>query len=139
VFVSTYTYRLPFLRKHRGFVGAAFGGWELSGIARLQSGALLTPTGTSSIPGTRRSQYLGGIVTLPSDQRGPDHWFNTATFANAPATALGNAGVGIIQGPGWESFDLSVRKVFKVRESWTLRFTADAFNAPNHVNFNTPT
>jgi hypothetical protein len=138
IFVSTYTYRIPIFRRNHGFLGAAFGGWELSGIVRLQSGPYLTPTGTSSIPGTRRSEYLGGDVALPSDQRGADKWFNTAAFSNAPATALGNAGVGIIQGPAWENVDLSVRKIFRVREGWTLRFTADSFNALNHVNFNAP-
>jgi hypothetical protein len=137
IFVATYTYRIPLFRGHHGFAGA-FGGWEVSGITRYQSGPLLTPTGTSSIPGTRRSEYLGGPVALPSDKRGPDHWFNTAAFTNAPATALGNAGVGIIQGPGWANWDLSLRKVFRIREGGTLRFTAESFNAFNHVNFNAP-
>jgi hypothetical protein len=138
VFVSTYTYRIPIFRRNHGFLGAALGGWELSGIVRVQTGAYLTPTGTSSIPGTRRSQYWGGPVALPSDERGVDHWFNTAAFTNAPAAALGNAGVGIIEGPGWTNADLSLRKIFRVREGWTLRFTADSFNTLNHPNFNNP-
>jgi hypothetical protein len=138
IFVGTYTYRIPLLRDRRGFLGSAFGGWQLSGITRFQSGALITPTGSSVLPGTRRSSYLGGPVALPSDQRGPDHWFNTGAFANAPATALGNAGVGIIEGPGWENWDVSLRKNFRVREGWNLGFTADAFNVLNHVNFDDP-
>src|SRR5215471_2935825 len=60
------------------------GGWELSGVTRIQTGQYLTPTGSSSIPGTRRSEYLGGPVALHSDQRGVNKWFNTAAFANAP-------------------------------------------------------
>jgi hypothetical protein len=138
IFVATYTYRIPLFRRYRGFLGAAFGGWEISGITRYQSGQWLTPTGTSSIPGTRRSSYLGGDVALPSDQRGPDHWFNTAAFANAPATALGNAGVGIIPSPGWENWDLTLRKIFKIHDRFSLRFTADSFNVFNHVNFDAP-
>jgi hypothetical protein len=138
IFVATYTYRLPLLRGSKAILKGAFGGWEISGITRFQSGAYLTPTGSSNVPGTRRSTYLGGVVALPSDQRGPDHWFNTAAFSNAPATALGNAGVGIIQGPGWENWDLSLRKVFRIREGWNLRFTADSFNLLNHVNFDDP-
>jgi hypothetical protein len=139
IFVATYTYRLPLLREHNAFVKGSLGGWEISGITRLQSGEYLTPTGTSSVPGTRRSQYLGGSVALPSDQRGADNWFNKAAFSNAPATALGNAGVGIIQAPGWENWDISLRKVFKFGDgARNLRFTADTFNAFNHVNFNAP-
>jgi hypothetical protein len=77
-------------------------------------------------------------VELPSDQRSADHWFNTAAFANAPATALGNAGVGTIPGPGWANWDVSLRKVFNIHESWKFRFQADAFNVANHVNLNAP-
>ncbi len=31
-----------------------------------------------------------------------------------------------------------MRKIFKIAERKTLRFTADAFNVFNHVNFNAP-
>jgi hypothetical protein len=138
IFVATYTYRLPLLRSSERFLRGAFGGWEVSGVTRYQTGPLLTPTGSASIPGTRRSEYLGGPVALPSDQRGPNHWFNTAAFANPPATALGNAGVGIIEGPGWANWDASLRKVFPIREGWSLRFQADVFNLANHPNFDAP-
>jgi len=110
----------------------------LSGVTRIQTGQYLTPTGSSSIPGTRRSEYLGDPVALHSDQRGVNKWFNTAAFANAPAAGLGNAGVGIIEGPGWDVWDVSLRKVFRVREGWALRFQADSFDVFNHPNFNNP-
>jgi hypothetical protein len=138
LFVATYTYRIPLLRNAKGFVGGAFAGWEISGITRIQTGQYLTPTGTALIPGTRRATYTGLPVALPSDQRGPDLWFNTKAFVNPPGTGLGNAGVGTIQGPGWDVWNLSLRKVFKIREQWRLQFTADAFNAFNHVNFDNP-
>jgi hypothetical protein len=63
LFVSTYTYRMPFLRSHHGLVGGAFAGWELSGIMRFQTGAYLTPTG-SATGVTRRSEYNGQPVTI---------------------------------------------------------------------------
>ena len=44
----------------------------------------------------------------------------------------------MIEGPDWVQCDISLRKVFKIREGWTLRFTADAINAPNHTNFDNP-
>ena len=133
--VSTYTYRMPFLRNHHGFVGAAFAGWEVSGIVRFQTGAYLTPTG-SSTGVTRRSSYVGGLVSLAD--RSANKWFNTAAFTNAPVAALGNAGVGDIEGPDWVQCDVSLRKVFRIHENWMLRFTADAINAPNHTNFDNP-
>jgi hypothetical protein len=138
IFVATYTYRLPLLRNERGFVRGPLGGWELSGVTRVQTGQYLTPVGSSSIPGTRRAEYLGGPVDLPSDVRGVNKWFNTKAFTSAPGAALGNAGVGIIEGPGWQVWDISLRKVFKINEQWAVRFQADAFDLFNHPNFNNP-
>jgi hypothetical protein len=134
VFVATYTYRIPLLRNRHDFLGAAFGRWEVSGIVRKQSGSPLTPVGSAIV--TRRADYIGGDVELPADQRTPNHWFNTAAFKTAPNDRLGNAGVGIIRGPGLVLSDISLRKEFRIHEpSWVLKFQADAFNLANHPNF----
>jgi hypothetical protein len=135
IFSVNYTYRIPFLRRKRGFLGA-FGNWEISGITRAQSGQAYTPTGSSTSI-TRRSDYIGGVVELPSAERGPNRWFNTAAFQNAPTTAIGTAGTGIIVGPGLYLYDLSLRKSFTMGErgKYRFQFRADAFNLMNHPNF----
>lgn len=133
--VSTYTYRIPIFAHRGGILGTAFGRWELSGMTRFQTGQYLTPTG-SATGITRRSSYLGLPVSIPNP--GPNKWFNTAAFANAPTAALGNAGVGTIEGPDWFQWDASLRKVFVFRERCNLRFQADSFNLPNHTNFDNP-
>lgn len=136
LFVATYTYRIPFMSKAKGVMHGAFGGWEISGVGRIQTGQYLTPVGSNYIPGTRRAQYIGGPVALPSPS--VNLWFNKAAFQNSPANAEGNAGVGIIEGPGWQNWDISLRKVFQIREGWTLRIQADTFNLANHPNFGNP-
>jgi hypothetical protein len=136
IFVTTYTYRLPFFSNSSGLLYGALGGWEVSGITRWQTGEYLTPTGSTGI-GTRRSDYLGGEIS----QQGADplqEWFNTAAFADAPDTRRGTAGVGMIQGPGRYLWDLSLRKVFPVKEKVRLQFQADFFNAFNQFNLNDP-
>lgn len=139
IFVASYTYRLPIFTRTRGFLRSAFGGWELSGITRFQTGQLLTVTGTSSNAAqARRATYLGGDTALPSDQRGRDKWFNTAAFSRPPVDGLGNAGIGTVVGPPWHVWYLTLRKEFAVRESVKLRFRADTFNTFNHVNLNNP-
>jgi hypothetical protein len=134
IFVFTYTYRIPLLRNRHGLLGGALGRWEISGVTRSQSGSPFDPV-ASSTGVTRRADYLGLPVELPADQRTPDHWFNTAAFKAAPNNQLGNAGIGTIMGPGLQVWDASLRKVFRIRESWSLRFQADAFNLMNHPNF----
>ena len=134
IFVTTYTYRLPALRRSARYVKVPLGGWELSGITRVQTGGYLTPSG-SATGVTRRADYVGGEVELPGDQRTPNRWFNTAAFATASNSALGNAGAGTIQGPGLYVWDVSVRKEVRLGERRRLQFRADSFNIMNHVNF----
>jgi hypothetical protein len=137
IFVATYTYRLPFLRGHRGFIGGALGGWELSGITRFQTGQYLTVIGNTSI-GNRRADYIGRRVELPGFLQRPERWFNTDAFDPAPDTRRGNSGAGIVVGPGRHLWDLSLRKRFRITEGTGLQFQADFFNAFNMTNLNNP-
>lgn len=136
IFVSTYTYRVPFFKDRGDFLEAALGGWEVSGITRLQSGAYLTPTANTSIGG-RRADYLGGDVSLSDANE--TRWFNTAAFGPAPEDRRGNAPVGIIQGPGRHTWDASFRKKFRLVGRSKLGVQADVFNLFNRVNLNNPT
>ena len=99
--------------------GALLDGYEISGITRFQTGALLTPTANTST-GIRRADYLGGDVNLPNGERTVAQYFDTAAFRAAPNDRRGNAGVGIIQGPGLQLWDLSVRKKFIFSETKNL-------------------
>lgn len=94
-FVTTFTYRLPFLLTRDDLLETACGGWEVSGKTRYQSGQYLTVSG-STLGTTRRAEYLGGDVTGPQTEA---QWFNTAAFANPPEDRRGNATVGQVQGP----------------------------------------
>ncbi|HEV8129802.1 MAG TPA: carboxypeptidase-like regulatory domain-containing protein [Acidobacteriota bacterium] len=134
IFVTTYTYRIPFLRHWTGVGGAALSGWEVSGITRMQAGGWGTVTASTST-GTRRAEYIGGNINLPRSERTPDHYFNIDAFAAPPDERRGNGGVGTVQLPGLHLWDVSVRKQFRVREQTKLRFQVDFFNAPNHASF----
>ena len=67
IFVTTYTYHIPFGRNFKGAARAVLAGWDLSGINRFQTGPFSTVTGTTSI-GSRRADYRGGSVSLPSER-----------------------------------------------------------------------
>ena len=65
------------------------------------------------------------------------HYFNLAAFSPTPVGAgrFGNAGVGILQGPGTAAVSLGLAKVFTVTESVHLRFESTFTNVLNHTNF----
>ena len=67
-------------------------------------------------------------------------WFNTGAFAAfSPAPqAFGNAGVGIMRGPGYANFDFSLAKDFNIDDLRRVQFRAEIFNAFNRANFGPP-
>ncbi|MBI4477253.1 MAG: carboxypeptidase regulatory-like domain-containing protein, partial [Acidobacteria bacterium] len=127
VLVTTWTYRVPFLRDRRTLAGYLLGGWEISGKTRWQSGQYLTADGSTST-GTRRADYLGGEISLPGGERSEDRWFNTDVFARAADGQRGNAKVGMIQGPHWNQWDVSLRKYFPLQGRKKIGLRADVFN-----------
>jgi hypothetical protein len=133
-FVATWNSKLPFLRHAAAWERAILGGWELSGVGRIQSGPYATITSSTAV-GTRRSDYNGQPVDLSGDERGPNHWFNTDAFSAPPITRGGNSGPMIVEAPGLRLLDLSLRKAYRINERFTLRYQADLFNALNKANF----
>ena len=51
---------------------------------------------------------------------------------------VGNLARNVIRRPGSKSVDLSMHKNFRIHENHLLNFRFDAFNAPNHPNWNAP-
>ena len=45
----------------------------------------------------------------------------------------------LIPNPGILQLDMSLQRVFRIREGQTLQFRGEAFNLPNHLNANAPT
>ncbi|MBV9927599.1 MAG: carboxypeptidase regulatory-like domain-containing protein [Acidobacteria bacterium] len=134
IFAATYTYTLPSLNGSNGLLRAVFGGYELSGITRLQSGAYFTVVGNTST-GSRRADYVGGDVLLPNGSRSQAAWVNRAAFASAPDTRRGTSGVGTVEGPGSQVWDFSFRRRIGITEKVRLQLQADVFNAFNRTNF----
>ncbi|MBV9304602.1 MAG: carboxypeptidase regulatory-like domain-containing protein [Acidobacteriaceae bacterium] len=134
IFYATFVWQLPALRQFNGFVRNTVGGWQLSGVIRWQTGQYYTITGNTSTT-TRRADYIGGPLTVSNP--GPGLWFNTAAFATAPNGRYGNSGTGIVEGPGLQTYDLSLAKHFALTERFDLKFQGDFFNAPNVTNFST--
>lgn len=142
----SYAYALPF-RHAEGFAGHLINGWETFGIVQLQTGRPFTVALLSDIDnsGTGRSILGFGANDRPNlvgnaELSNPttDRWFNTAAFAFPAPGTFGNAGRNILDGPGFESVNMSLVKNTAITESVKLQFRAEAFNLFNHPNFNLP-
>ena len=133
VFTMNYIYELPLLRNVKSFWGQVFGNWELSGIVTAQSGLALTPGISLPTAGLAIRPNATGLSV--NGQRAKASWFNTAAFA-APASGLyGNAGVGVIRGPGFVILDSALAKKFLVREKSHVSLRGEFFNTLNHTNW----
>ena len=135
VLVLNYVYDLPVFQATTGVAGAILKGWEATGIITFESGFPLTPAFTSSTAGlsTRPDRVAGASIPGPGTA---DQWFNGNAFVAPPFGYFGNAGVGIIRGPGLNQWDLGAFKNFKIKERGNVQFRAEMFNAFNHANFN---
>jgi hypothetical protein len=146
--IST-SYELPFGRGKRlwananGVPGKLVNGWQINGIATLLTGFPFTPqigTNRSGDGDTRNpdrpslNPAFSGPVILGS----PNQWFNPNAFILPAAGTWGNAGRGILTGPGLADLDVSLFKTTAIYERASLQFRAEFFNVLNHANFGTP-
>jgi len=137
VFATTYFYDSPLFRHRGGFVGTALGGWQLSGITRVQSGPPITILANSALANItvngRRANRVAGVSLAPT---APGQFFNPLAFAIPSPISPGTDGVGTFTGPYVFVTDLSFRKYFKLpRESMGLMFESDFFNIFNRANY----
>jgi len=76
---------------------------------------------------------------MPSGvQQDLSHWFNVAAFGIPGQFTFGNAGNGIILGPGFFNLDAGIHREFVIKERMRLQARWELFNALNHTNFNNP-
>ena len=132
-FSSNWIYELPIAR------GTAYGGWQISGILTLRGGLPLSITQTQNVLSTgttnRPNRICDGKLSDPTI----DRWFDTSCFV-APTDntgTYGNAGRGIIRGPGSFNIDASLIKNTRIGRLDT-EFRLEAFNVLNHPQFGNP-
>ena len=151
-FLVTGLYQLPFgqgrtFLQGGGWTNALFGGWELNNVTLLETGPWLTPSISGSYDASNTNVVNRGAFIRPdavsnSYYKGQSRaqYFNLAAFSPTPQGAgrFGNAGVGILQGPGTAAMSLGLAKVFKVTEGTKIRFESTFTNVLNRTNFAPP-
>jgi len=142
--------------------------WAFSGVTTFQNGLPLTITDTAGsiffggagrnafetaqiCPGKTYGDLLSsGSITdrVTSGLTGGTGFFTETSTKTAgilcnPPTigngrGFGNMGGGAVLGPGQVNWDMSLSKLFSIREGHTLQFRSEFFNAFNHPVFANP-
>jgi hypothetical protein len=142
--VVSYTYALPFDRISSVLPKRLTEGWTLTGITRFATGFPIgiSQSGDRSLTGAGgvdRPDYIGGLVITPDVRDTPNHqYFNKSAFTSEVLGTMGNANQRFFHGPGINNWDAGLQKITRVRESMSVQFRAEFFNALEHAQFNNP-
>jgi hypothetical protein len=142
-FAVSASYAFAFADSFTGMKKTLFKGWQLNGIAFVQSGSPFTVTnsnpqinvaGPSVVTADRPNRIGSGHLSNPSIKE----WFDAAAFAPQPFGTAGNSGKNILRGPSMKRVDLSVFRDFPFIEKTKLQFRAESYDVSNSPNFDQP-
>ena len=148
IFTANGIYELPFGRG-KMFLNSStladelVGGWKFAGIVTLRTGPWTTLGSQQDIGffdgalpnviGPINNSSLHGGLGRHS-RLGP--YINTQNVVNISAVGVqGDSGTHNVENPGYQDYDLSVYKTWRLHEQTNLSFRSDFFNAFNRVNF----
>ncbi|CAN5644465.1 hypothetical protein BH10ACI4_BH10ACI4_30410 [soil metagenome] len=142
-FVASFVVQAPELRGHNFVVRETLGGWQISGVARLQSGGYNNVQAASSLGvGSVRPNYTAGAQILTNSHAGTNAYVNNGRNGNGPipftlptGATFGNAPYGAVRMPGLAQTDATLSKFFPITERVRVKFQVDAFNVLNRTNF----
>ncbi len=145
--MASVLYTLPFGKGQRflnrgGFSDRVVGGWQVSTITTLQSGAPIDTTswdsaGTNFNPASARLNCVAGVSPyLPNPTAAA--YLNPAAFTNPLTGTYGNCARNNLRAPHQFNVDFSAIKDVHVTERQAVQFRMEMFNAPNHVELGSP-
>lgn len=117
--------------------------WQLGAIYTANSGLPFTVFNSADTlnRGARSVTYADigpGNPNLPSGKRTILQWFNTAIFSSPAPYVYGNSRRNIVRIDGVNNVDLSVARVFPIREDFRVQFRGEFFNLANRQQFDAP-
>ena len=145
-FIGSFVYELPLGHGKRYGSGwnaglnAILSEWSVGSIVTLTSGTPqhLTVAGNpANVGGGDRPDVVPG-TSWKLDNPDPSGFYNPDAFVPNEPFTFGDAGKNILVGPGNIGWDFSLFKNIRISEKYGVQFRAEAFNFPNHPNFNFP-
>jgi hypothetical protein len=145
---TNFVYDLP-TRNLSGIAGALLGGWNLSGLLRLNDGNPLSLAAAQPRQGSLQMTFVDGstLDLAPGGDhnavrpQNSDAYFDVSQFLFPQPFFQGNLGRNTLITPGLANFDFAMLKNVPVRplgESGQLQFRAEVFNLFNRANFGLP-
>jgi hypothetical protein len=145
--VITGTYELPFGQGRRFGSGVnrvvnwVAGGWNVSGMALMQSGMPLqvTQSGGNIWDGTQRPNLVGDPSTSGRMQDRLSAYFNPAAFTQPAIDVPGSAPRNLnYRGPGIKTLDAALLKSIPTVEGHRIELRLEATNVTNTPMFSDP-
>ena len=140
VFFTNFVYDIP-LMKHSDnkLAKTMIGGWEVSGIINVMSGAPLN----IGLNGNNVASIVPQTLNRPdrtgsgNDPHTVNQWFDTSIYAAPAPGTWGNTPHNSVWGPGRDNWNVSLFKnfVFSEARGSNLQFRAEFFNIWNHTQF----
>ena len=155
----TSVYELPFMRTQQGLLGHVIGGWQISGIYTMESGAPLNITNgvdadgiggnydrpnfnPSGTPGLRAVPSTTSTTGYINGDTGASISASSAMYIGLPACTstvtpcpTGNLGRNTTRTPIFNNFDSDLTKIINITERMHLEFRAEFFNLFNHRQY----
>jgi len=153
VFITNFVWEMPFFNGSSGVLRTTLGGWQVSGVVQAQTGAPITigngddylgigstngkPWNLSGDPA--RPQAFANVNAAGNYTGITDYWFTPTGYATRPANGtLPNQNRNSIgfNNVGFQNWNLALFKSFRFAERHTVQLRGEAFNFPNHPNWN---
>jgi len=151
-----FIYDIPFFRASSNkFLKNAIGGWQISGVGTMQTGAPINigVAGNNicgTIPNCSVRPDLVGAISYPrsattlSSGNNTIQWFDPAAFARncinpsagtSCTATFGDLGKNALRGPGRDNWNLALFKNIYFTERLHFEFRAESYNVFNHTQF----
>lgn len=146
VFQLGWVYELPVGKGksyiNTGMLAQVIGGWQFSGREACYTGTPFTVSanGTSlNAPDEAQTadQVLANVQKLGAVGPG-SYYYNPNAFAPVNRVGYGTSGLNILRAPGVWNTDVSVSRVFAIKDRAKLQIQGEFYNLPNTSHFNGP-
>ena len=119
-------------------------GWQVAALVRIQAGAPLqifdqADNLVNGVARQRPNLVSNNIYSSSACSPAPCiGYLNKAAFQVPALGVLGNLGANVINGPSFSEIDMSLSRLFQLRERLRMEIRGDAFNLPNSMRPGSP-